>query len=123
MAVGVVEVCLARIASDLREQQINAERRLLVVEERLELVNVLAKHFGRVAHTAHDAEPAGIGHSGGEFGAGHIPARQTRVNPCSWRCRRNEHAGEHLASRALARGCARAQPKTNNRVLNVEQVA
>jgi len=43
MAVGVVEVCLARIASDLREQQINAERRLLVVEERDELVDLLTQ--------------------------------------------------------------------------------
>ena len=74
MALGVVVVRLARVAADLREQQVDAERRLLVHQERLELVNVLTQHFGRVAHAAHDAEATGVGHSGGELRAGHVPA-------------------------------------------------
>lgn len=75
LALGVVVVGLAGVAADLGQQQVDAKRRGLVVQIRLELGNLVAQHVGRVVDAANDAQAAGIGDGSGELGTGsHVHA-------------------------------------------------
>ena len=67
---GRCSLGLARAASDLRQQQVDTERRVLVLQEALELRNLLPQHVRGISNAADDTETAGIGNSGGELGAG-----------------------------------------------------
>lgn len=61
---------LTGAATDLGEKQVDTERSVLVVEVRLELLNLLLEHLGGVADTANDTQTAGVGDGGGKLGAG-----------------------------------------------------
>jgi len=57
-AACVVLVGLAGRAADLRQEQVHAPGRGLVLEPLLDLLALLTQHLGRVAKPADDAEPA-----------------------------------------------------------------
>ncbi len=63
---------------DLREQEINAERRCLVVQEALKLCDLLLQHLRRITNTANNAQTTGVRHRRRKLRAG-----------------RDVHAGEH----------------------------
>ena len=63
-------LCLPGVASDLRDQKVHAKGCVFVLKETLELGNLLTQHVRCVADAADDAETAGIGDGGCEFGAG-----------------------------------------------------
>lgn len=68
---------LARATSDLREQQVHTERRILVFQESLELRNLLPQHVRRVSYSTNHAESACVRDSCGQLGAGsHVHARE-----------------------------------------------
>jgi hypothetical protein len=69
MSLGVVLLGSSRVAADLRQQQINAEGRVLVMQVALELRNLLAQHVRGVADAANDTETSGIGDGRGKLGA------------------------------------------------------
>lgn len=60
---------LAGTAADLGEEEIDAERSVLVREMRLELVDLVAKHVGGVVDATKDTHAAGVGDSRGQLGA------------------------------------------------------
>jgi hypothetical protein len=73
----VYSLGLARIATDLGKQQIHTKRSILVVQEALQLVNLLAEHVRSIAHTSDDTDTTCIGHGGGELRTGsHVHARK-----------------------------------------------
>jgi hypothetical protein len=57
---------LARISTDLGQQNINSERRILVLKMRLQFLNLLPQSIWTVAETPNDADPACIGDGCGE---------------------------------------------------------
>ena len=61
---------LPRVAADLRDQKINTERRVLVLQEALQLCDLLPKHVWGVANTANDTNTSCVGDGGGELGTG-----------------------------------------------------
>jgi len=64
---------LPRTPTNLRDQEIHPERRILVLQESLQLRNLLSQHVWCVADAADDAQAAGIGDRGSEFGtSGHV---------------------------------------------------
>jgi hypothetical protein len=61
----------------LREQQINAEWRTLVVQVALQLGDLLAEHVWRVPNAANDTQAACVCNGGSELGSGgHVHAGQ-----------------------------------------------
>lgn len=60
---------LAGAATDLREEQVDTEGSVLVVQVALELGDLLAQHVGSVTNTANDTETAGVGDGSGQLGA------------------------------------------------------
>lgn len=66
---------LSCTATNLWEQEIDAEWCVLVVQEALQLCDLLAEHVWSVADTADDTDTTGVGHSGGELRtSGHVHA-------------------------------------------------
>lgn len=66
---------LARTSTNLRKQQIDTERRLLVVQVSLELGDLLAQHVWCVSDTTEDTDSSGVGHGSGELrSSSHIHA-------------------------------------------------
>ena len=49
-------VRLPRVATDLGNQQVNAEGRIGILQMALELVNVVLENLGALAHAANDAD-------------------------------------------------------------------
>lgn len=49
MAVRIIVIRLARVATDLRDEQIDAKRSLLVLEPLLQLVDLFLEHLGRTS--------------------------------------------------------------------------
>lgn len=60
-------LCLARTASDLWKQEIDTERRILVLKEALELGDLLAKHVWSVSYAADDADSSCIRDGSGQL--------------------------------------------------------
>ena len=60
---------LSCAAANLRNQEIDSERCVLVVQEALQLGNLLAQHLGGVTDTTNDTKTSGIGDGGGELRA------------------------------------------------------
>ena len=58
-----------RIAAHLRDQEINPERRVLILQEALELCYLLPQHIWCVSYSTNDAESARICDSRCELGA------------------------------------------------------
>ena len=54
----------------MREEEVDAEGRILVLQEALELGDLLTEHVRGVAYAADDAEAPGVGHRGGKLGPG-----------------------------------------------------
>ena len=68
---------LAGVAADLGEEEIDAKGGVLVVEVRLELLDLVLEHVGGVVDAAEDSEAAGVGDSSRQLGAGsHVHASQ-----------------------------------------------
>lgn len=68
---------LARTAADLREQEVDAEWRVLVCQVALELGDLLSQHVRCVTNTADDTETAGVGDSSSKLGSSsHVHAGQ-----------------------------------------------
>lgn len=63
-----VSLGLSCAATNLWEQEINAERGILVVQEALELCNLLSQHVWSVADTTNNTNTARVGDCGGELG-------------------------------------------------------
>lgn len=61
---------LSGAASDLRNQQIHAEWRILVLQVAFEFRDLLPEHVGCVPHSSNDTETAGVGDRCCEFGTG-----------------------------------------------------
>lgn len=53
-------LCLARTATDLWKQEVDTKRRILVLEEALELGDLLAKHVWSVSYAADDTDSSCI---------------------------------------------------------------
>lgn len=70
LAVCVVVVCLAGVAADLWEGEVDAEGERLVLEQGLELRKHLVHLVRGVAQTADDTEATGVGDCGCEGCAG-----------------------------------------------------
>jgi len=76
--VRVVVVRGARALAGLGQEQVDAERRALVVQSGLDLVDLLAQHLRRIVQPAEHADAARVGHGSGEPRPGRLV-----------------HAGEH----------------------------
>lgn len=77
LALCVVVVGLARVATDLGQQEIDAKGRVLVLEAVLEVLQLAAQDLGRVVDTTHHTEAAIVGHGRRQTGArGDVHARQ-----------------------------------------------
>lgn len=61
---------LSGAASNLRNQEINTKRRILVFQVALEFRDLLPEHVGCVPHSSNDSEAASVGDRCCEFGAG-----------------------------------------------------
>lgn len=72
---------LARATTNLGEQQIDTERRILVGEVALELGNLLSQHVRCIANTTDDTETTSVGDSSRQLGtSSHVHAgQQNRV--------------------------------------------
>jgi len=70
LALGVVIVGLARIATNLRKEQIDAERGILILQKALEFCNLLLEHVWGVSDTSNDTKTSSICDGGGELRAG-----------------------------------------------------
>jgi hypothetical protein len=53
----------------LRKQEINAERRIFIIQKRLQLSNLFTEHVWCVANSSDDTKTTSVGDSGGELGA------------------------------------------------------
>lgn len=61
----------------MREQEINTEGGVFIIEVRLELGDLFAEHVRSVANTSNDTQSTGVGDSGSELWAGsYVHARQ-----------------------------------------------
>jgi hypothetical protein len=58
-----------RIATNLGQQEIDAKRRILVVEVRLELLDLIPEHLGGVVDAAQNTKTAGVCDGRGQLGA------------------------------------------------------
>lgn len=64
-----VLVGLASTGTNHREEEVDSERGVLVVEVLLDLVNLLLEELGRVADSSQDSDPSSVGDGSGESGA------------------------------------------------------
>jgi len=72
---GSVSLRLPGAAADLREKQVDTERRALVFEVALQLCDLLAQHVGRVSDSTDHAEAACVADGCCELRAGgHVHA-------------------------------------------------
>lgn len=60
---------LSCATADLREEKVDAERRLVVLEETLQLCDLLSEHVWGVADTTNDTNTTGVGDGSGELWA------------------------------------------------------
>lgn len=70
-------LCFPCIAADLGKQQVNTERRILVRQMALQLLDLIPEHVGGIVDPSKDTETAGICDGSSELGAsGDVHARQ-----------------------------------------------
>lgn len=70
---GAERDCLLRFSgtpTNLWDQEVDPERRILVIQEAFQLCDLLPQHVGRVADAADNTQAAGVGDCGGEFRTG-----------------------------------------------------
>jgi len=68
---------LPSTAANLGKQKVNTKRCVLVMQEALKFVNLLAEHLGGVANTTNDTETTGVSDCCGQLGpSSHVHACQ-----------------------------------------------
>lgn len=60
---------LAGVSTDLWEQEVNTERRVLIVKVALEFLDLVTEHVGGITDTTDDTQSAGVGDSSGKLRA------------------------------------------------------
>ena len=72
---GLGLLCLPGVSADLRDEEIDTEWSVLVLQEALQLGNLFSEHVRGVADAANDAQTASVRDSGSKLGAGcHVHA-------------------------------------------------
>lgn len=68
---------LSCITANLRQKQVNAEWRILIVEVSLQFIELLPEHLWCVSDTTDDTETTGVCDGGSQLGAGgHVHTSQ-----------------------------------------------